>query len=117
MALAAVGLAQSFPISKHRMSVRFDVLVCAVAATVFGLTDLLVRRGILPKPLLLGWGQNPLAMHCSHLFLRGAFLEPPFPWWHVDAPLGQAIVQCIALMAVLDPWARWLVRCKVFISL
>jgi predicted acyltransferase len=117
MVAAALALATVYPISKHRMSISFDLLVAAVAATLFGATDWLVRHRERPAAFLEVWGKNPLVLYCSHLFLLGAFLEPPFPRWHVEAPLWQALVQGLAFMLVLDQWARYLARRNIFISL
>lgn len=117
MLSTAMLLAPAFPISKHRMSISFDLLVSALAAALFAAIDWLVRRRATPIPFLETWGKNPLVLYVSHLFLLGAFLEPPFPRWHVEAPLWQALIQGIVYMTLLDQWARWLARRGVFISL
>jgi len=114
---ASLALAPTWPISKHRMSFTFDLLATALSACVFGATDWLVRHRERPAAFLEVWGKNPLVMYCSHLFLLGAFLEPPFPGWHVEAPLWQALLQGLAFMLVLDQWARFLARRNIFISL
>ncbi len=117
MAVAALALATIYPISKHRMSISFDLLVSAGAASVFAATDWLARHRPGAGNFLVVWGKNPLIMYCSHLFLLGAFLEPPFPRWHVEAPLWQALIQGLCFMLVLDQWARFLARRNIFISL
>jgi predicted acyltransferase len=117
-ALLALGgaLAFVFPVSKHRMSVSFDLLVSGSAAIVFAATAALVKaRG--PLRALVTWGQNPLVLYVSHLVLLAVFLVPEAPWWHVDAGLALTTVQGVAFIGALHLWARLLERRQIFIAL
>ncbi|MBI5496443.1 MAG: DUF5009 domain-containing protein [Deltaproteobacteria bacterium] len=117
--MLAAGLALSgvFPLSKHRMSVSFDLLASSLSALAFTLTDAWVRARGAPLGFLVTWGRNPLVMYVSHLFLLSVFLVPAAPWWHVEAGGLQALVQGVAFVLVLDQWARFLERRRWFISL
>jgi predicted acyltransferase len=113
---AGLALAPLFPVSKHRMSISFDLIVGASGALAFALVELWVAaRGAIPA--LVTWGRNPLVLYVSHLILLSVFLVPAAPWWHVEAPLPQVLVQGVAFVGVLHRWARFLERRRVFIAL
>lgn len=117
--LLAAGIALSpwVPVSKHRMSLSFDLIVSGSSALVFSAMAWLaaLRKG--HSALLVRWGQNPLAMYVSHLFLLAVFIVPRARWWHYEAGLAQAFVQGVAFMAVLDLWSRFLQRRQWLISI
>lgn len=117
LGLAGLALGFAFPISKHRMSISFDLVVCSLSALAFGLTDLWVVRRKKPMEFLVTWGRNPLVLYVSHLFLMAVFLLPETPGWHVEAGPLQAVVQGAAFVAVLDQWARFLSRRNFYLSL
>ena len=118
VALGALGvtLAYWFPVSKHRMSVSFDLVVAALAALGF----LVSRGGVLWRggavPALVTWGKNPLVLYVAHLLALAPLLVPEAPWWHVEAPAWLAVLQVLALLAVLHAWARWLERRGLFFT-
>lgn len=110
------ALAFVFPVSKHRMSVSFDLIVSGSAALVFAATAALVKaRG--PLSALVTWGQNPLVLYVSHLMLLSVFLVPEAPWWHAEAGLALTAVQGLAFLGALHLWARLLERRQIFIAL
>ncbi|MBI2373670.1 MAG: DUF1624 domain-containing protein [Deltaproteobacteria bacterium] len=118
LGLLSLGLAASLliPVSKHRMSLSFDLIVCGLSGLLFVLLERLGERGW-SSVLLVRWGRNPLLLYVSHLVTLGIFLVPEAPWWHVEAPLGQAIVQGGLYLFGLDLWARFLERRRFFLSL
>lgn len=116
MLTLGVVLAPWLPISKHRMSLTFVFVVAAAAALAFAALERWVAaRG--PLPALGCWGKNPLVLYVTHLVLMAVFLVPQARWWHVEAPLAQAMVQGVAFVAVLHGWARFLERRSIVIAL
>lgn len=116
MLVAGLALSTVFPVSKHRMSVSFDLIVVASGALAFALVERWVAaRGAVAA--LVTWGRNPLVLYVSHLMLLSVFLVPAAPWWHFEASLPQALVQGLAFVGVLHLWARFLERRAIFIAL
>ncbi len=114
--VAGLALAPWLPISKHRMSLTFVVVVAAGAALAFALVERWVAaRG--PVRALLCWGRNPLVLYVTHLVLMAVFLVPSAPWWHVEAPIAQSLLQGAVLLAVVHLWARFLERRGIVIAL
>lgn len=99
------------------MSVSFDFIVCATGALRFALVDWAVCWRAWRVERLVVWGKNSLALYVAHLFLLAVFLVPEARWWHLDAPLRQAAIQGLALLAALDHGASALARRGVFLSL
>lgn len=116
MLAAGLVLASWFPVSKHRMSVSFDLIVSSSGALTFALVErwLAARR---PIAALTTWGNNPLVLYVTHLVLLSVFLVPAVPWWHVEASIPLALVQGLAFVGVLHLWARFLERRSIFIAL
>lgn len=114
--IAGLGLATVFPVSKHRMSVSFDLIVSASAALTYAVTEGWVAR-LGPVNALVTWGNNSLVLYVSHLMLLSVFLVPETPWWHVDAGPLLALVQGVAFVAVLHAWAKYLERKGIFVAL
>lgn len=113
---AGLGLAAVIPVSKHRMSASFDLIVSGASALLYlGCAGWVARRR--PIAALVTWGRNPLVLYVAHLVLLGVFLVPSAPWWHFQAAPPLAIAQGLTLMAVLHAGARWLERRGVFIAL
>ncbi|MCX7030292.1 MAG: heparan-alpha-glucosaminide N-acetyltransferase domain-containing protein [Spirochaetes bacterium] len=117
MLAAGIAAAAFIPVSKHRMSLSFVLIVASSSALVFQLFDLTRTWFGTRGRLLATWGGNPLALYIAHFFLLAVFLVPPVPWWHVEAPLWLAAVQGAAFVAVLHALASWLRRRNVIISL
>ncbi|MCC7385673.1 MAG: hypothetical protein IT384_27740 [Deltaproteobacteria bacterium] len=113
---AGLALSPLFPISKHRMSISFDLVISGASALLFRLFERLEARD-LRAPWLSAWGRNPLALYISHLILLSVFLVPSVPWWHVEAPLWLAAVQGVVFVGVLHRWARFLEARGIFVSL
>ena len=117
--MLAVGIAAGvfIPVSRHRMSLSFVLIVASSSALVFlffhGTGNWFGTRGQLLAP----WGANPLALYIAHFFLLAVFLVPPVPWWHFGAPLWLAAVQGAAFVAMLHAFAAWMRRRGLFISL
>lgn len=117
--MLAAGIAASrwIPISKHRMSLSFVLVVASSSALVFRGFDL--TRGWFGSRgrLLAAWGLNPLALYVAHFFLLAVFLVPAAPWWHAEEPLWLTAIQCAAYVAALHAFASWLRRRGIVISL
>jgi predicted acyltransferase len=117
MLAAGIAAARWIPVSKHRMSLSFVLIVAGSSALVFQIFDLtkawLAGRG----RLLAAWGMNPLALYIAHFFLLAVLLVPAIPWWHVGAPLWLTAVQCAGFVAVLHAFASLLRGKGVIISL
>jgi len=117
MLAAGLALAVVVPVSKHRMSYSFDLLVCSASALTFAATHLVVNRWRVGSSVLDAWGANSLVLYVSHLFLLAVFLVPDAPWWHVEASPLQALVQGLAYVGVLMAWGRFLYRRNILIAL
>ncbi|MFO0595826.1 MAG: DUF5009 domain-containing protein [Myxococcaceae bacterium] len=113
----ALGIGAAFvtPLSKHRMSLPFVLVVFGAAILTFFAVRALLAKGVTAKGLV-AWGKNPLVLYVAHLVLLGAFLVPEARWWHVEASLPQAAVQFVVYAGVLHALARGLERKGVFIS-
>ncbi len=92
------------------MSASFDCIVVSSAALCFAAVERLANKRRSHSALLVRWGQNPLVMYVSHLFLLAVFIVPQTRWWHYEAGLAQAFVQGVGFMVVLDVWSRVLDR-------
>jgi predicted acyltransferase len=117
MLAAAVAAARWIPVSKHRMSLSFVLIVAASSAIAFRVFDLTRGWFCGRGRLLAAWGANPLALYVAHLFLLAVFLVPEVPWWHVEAPLWLTAVQGAGFVAALHAFASWLLGKSVIISL
>lgn len=117
MLAAGLALAVVVPVSKHRMSFSFDLLVSAGAALTFAATHLVVSRWKRGSEVLDAWGANSLVLYVSHLVLLAVFLVPEARWWHAEAGPLQALVQGLAYVGVLVAWGRFLYRRNILIAL
>jgi predicted acyltransferase len=117
MLTAGFVVARWIPVSKHRMSLSFVLIVAAASAIGFLVFDLTKAWFGTRGRLLATWGRNPLALYIAHFLLLAVFLVPAVPWWHVEAPLWLTAVQGTAFVAVLHAFASWLRRKGVIISL
>ncbi len=117
MLAAGILAARWIPISKHRMSLSFVLIVAAASALTFLAFDL-TRNWLRGEGrLLAAWGRNPLVLYVAHLFLLAVFLVPPAPWWHGEAPLWLTALQGAGFVAALHALAAWLRRSNVTVSL
>jgi predicted acyltransferase len=109
--------ARWIPVSKHRMSLSFVLIVAAASSLTFFVFDL--TRGWLRGEgrLLAAWGRNPLVLYVAHLFLLAVFLVPHAPWWHVEAPPWLTVIQAAGFVAPLHALAAWLRRRNAIVSL
>jgi predicted acyltransferase len=114
---AGIVAARWVPVSKHRMSLSFVLIVAGASAVVFRAFDLAKSAFGTRGRLLATWGRNPLALYVAHFLLLSAFLVPPLPWWHREAPLWLTAVQCAGFVGALHAFAAWLRRKNVVISL
>lgn len=110
---AGLALAAVVPISKHRMSVSFDLVAVGIGAALY----LLARANPRPVAALVTWGRNPLVLYVAHLFALALLLVPPWPAWHSDAPLWLALAQAAGLTALLHAGATALARRGVTLTL
>lgn len=111
-----LGLAPWVPVSKHRMSLSFDLIVSGASALLYLASAAWAeRRGAVAA--LVCWGKNPLALYVAHLVLLGVFLVPSARWWHFEASAPLAVVQGLAYVAVLHAGARYLERRGLFLAL
>jgi predicted acyltransferase len=117
MLAAGIAAAPWIPVSKHRMSMSFVLIVAAASAIAFLVFDLTKGWFGTRSRLLATWGMNPLALYVAHFFLLAVFLVPGVPWWHVEAPLWLTAVQGAAFVAALHAFASWLRRRNVIVSL
>jgi len=117
LGLAGMALAPWFPVSKHRMSVSFDLVVVALAAGAYLASRAWVRWQGGAVPGLVTWGRNPLVLYISHLFALAVLLVPAAPGWHVEAPAWLAVLQVLGLQLLLHAWALWLERRGLFFTL
>jgi predicted acyltransferase len=119
VALLAEGLAAGgwVPVSKHRMSLSFVLIVAGAAALVFQLFDASKGWPRGDGRLLSAWGRNPLVLYVAHLVLLAVFLVPAAPWWHVEATALLTAVQGVAFVAALHALAASLRRRNVIVSL
>ena len=117
MLAAGIAAARWIPVSKHRMSLSFVLIVTAASAIAFVVFDLTRNwlRG--DGRLLAAWGRNPLVLYVAHFFLLAVVLVPAVPWWHVESPLWLTAVQAAGFVAVLHALAAWLRRRNVLVSL
>jgi predicted acyltransferase len=117
MLAAGIAAARWIPVSKHRMSLSFVLIIAASSAIVFWI--FVLTRGWFGARgrLLATWGENPLALYIAHFFLLSLFLVPAVPWWHVEAPLWLTAIQGAAFVAALHAFASWLRRRSAIISL
>jgi predicted acyltransferase len=114
---AGIAASRWIPVSKHRMSLSFVLIVAAASAFVFLIFDLAKGWFGARGRLLAAWGENPLALYVAHFFLLAVFLVPGVPWWHVEAPLWLTAVQGAAYVTVLHAFASWLRRKGIVVSL
>ena len=117
MLAAGCVAARWIPVSKHRMSLSFVLIVTAASAIVFLLFDLTKARFGTRGRFLAAWGMNPLALYVAHFLLLAVFLVPAVPWWHLEAPLWLTAIQGAAFVAALHAFASWLRRRSVIVSL
>ena len=117
MLAAGILAARWIPVSKHRMSLSFVLIVASSSALAFLSFDL--TRGWLRGEgrLLAAWGRNPLVLYVAHFFLLAVFLVPSVPWWHVDAAPWLTGIQAAGFVAALHALAAWLRRRNVIVSL
>ncbi len=117
--MLAAGLAAGrwIPVSKHRMSLSFVLIVAGSSAIAFRIFDLTKGWFGARGTLLALWGRNPLALYVAHFFLLALFLVPPVPVWHVEAPIWLTVVQAVAFVGALHAFASWLNVRNVVVSL
>jgi predicted acyltransferase len=108
-AALAAGLALSLvaPISKNRVSASYILVSLGASGILFAVIIALAQRLRMRAALLSWWGQNPLLLYVLHYLLLALFVLPAIPWWHVEAPVGLVIGQCVFLLAVLG-FIAWL---------
>ena len=111
-----LGAALAFwlPVSKNRVSSTYVLISLGASALLFWLFHGLCDVRGLKWELLSVWGENPLVLYVFHYVLLGFLVLPPFPIWHVDAPLWLVATQAAALLAVLT-WIGLIFRRKKWI--
>ena len=114
---AGIALSPLIPVSKHRMSLSFDLIVTGTGALVSAAFRLSRAARLRAMRVLAVWGTNPLLLYVTHLVLLAVFLVPAAPRWHVEAPVWQAALQGAAFVALLQALAWWLHRRRIVVSL
>jgi uncharacterized membrane protein len=116
--MLAAGIAASllFPVSKHRVSLSYVLIMTAISALLFFLFNLIFRKAKSAGPLGW-WGANPLLLYGLHLILLGIFVLPGIPSWYAEAPGWLVAAQLAFLLGMLTLAARVLYRRNMFLKL
>ena len=104
----AIASSYIFPVSKHRVSLSFDLITLALSALVFLVFEGFSRVVANRAGLFSWWGESALALYLIHLVLLGIFVSPPTPWWYTDAPMWLSAIQLVAILIVMSLIARWM---------
>jgi predicted acyltransferase len=113
LAALAVLSAVIVPISKHRVSLSFDLITLALSALVFLIIERISRVTAKRPGVFCWWGQSALALYLIHLLILGVVVTPPWPWWYTQAPVWLAVVQLTVILVAMTLIALWMLKRRV----
>lgn len=115
---SGLGLALWFvPIAMMRVTASYVLITLGMAGLIYALTRFLVDDLGFKVKALVCWGRNPLLLYIIHGFILALFVLPPYPWWHISAPLWLVIAQVLVLLSLMNWIARTLDKRRWYISI
>jgi hypothetical protein len=106
ISLLAAGASVVVDVSKHRVSLSYVLISLAISAAAYWIFRLL-SQGVSQKPgLFAWWGGRALALYLLHLLVLTIFVTPEIDWWYTQASIWLAIVEWLAILAILS-LAAW----------
>jgi fucose 4-O-acetylase-like acetyltransferase len=103
VALSALAAFSAFvvPISKHRVSLSFDLITLAMSALVFLIIESISRVTTKRPGVFCWWGESALALYLVHLLILGVVITPPWSWWYAQAPIWLASAQLTIILSAM----------------
>jgi predicted acyltransferase len=110
LVIGALSVASSyiFPVSKHRVSLSFDLITLALSACVFLVFEGFSRVVANRAGIFSWWGESALVLYLIHLVLLGIFVSLPTPWWYEEAPMWLCTIELVAMLTAMSLIARWM---------